>query len=254
MRDVDPIPAGAEVHLSAVEKTFGTNTVLSRLDLTIRPGEFLSIVGKSGCGKSTLLRLLTGLDSATRGDIRVDGQPPEAARHAIRLMFQEPRLLPWATVIDNVAVGLPEDTPAAERRALAEAALRQVQLSDKADDWPASLSGGQRQRVALARALVSTPRLLAFDEPLGALDALTRLVMQELILQVKAADGFTALLVTHDVAEAVALSDRVIVLDAGRVAHEVSINLPHPRPRGDARLAAIEAEILAAIFADGQKV
>lgn len=249
---LDTSETGAEVRLDGIEKSFGTNTVLSRLDLTIRAGEFLSIVGKSGCGKSTLLRLLAGLDDPTRGRVLVDGQPPADQRGEIRLMFQEPRLLPWASVIDNVSVGLPEGGSPAMRRSQAEAALREVQLTGKAGDWPSSLSGGQRQRVALARALVSRPRLLALDEPLGALDALTRLVMQDLILQVKQDDGFTAVLVTHDVAEAVALSDRVIVLDAGRVAREVVIGLPHPRAKGDARLAAIEAEILAAIFAKGR--
>ncbi len=249
---LDTSQTGAEVRLSGVEKTFGTNTVLSRLDLTIRSGEFLSIVGKSGCGKSTLLRLLTGLDQPTRGEVTVDGHAPADQRGEVRLMFQEPRLLPWASVIDNVAVGLPEGGTLANRRAQAEAALAEVQLPGKAQDWPASLSGGQRQRVALARALVSRPRLLALDEPLGALDALTRLVMQDLILQVKRDDGFTAILVTHDVAEAVALSDRVIVLDAGRVAKEVVIDLPHPRSKGHPRLAALEAEILDAIFAKGR--
>lgn len=243
---------GAEVVLAGVEKSFGANTVLSRLDLTIRAGQFLSIVGKSGCGKSTLLRLLTGLDAPSRGEVLVDGAPVEDQLGSIRLMFQEPRLLPWASVIDNVSLGLPGGGAARARRDLAEAALYEVQLPGKAGDWPSSLSGGQRQRVALARALVSRPRLLALDEPLGALDALTRLVMQDLILQVKRDDGFTAVLVTHDVAEAVALSDRVIVLDAGRIAHDVVIDIPHPRPRGDARLAAFEAEILAAIFADGR--
>jgi sulfonate transport system ATP-binding protein len=249
---LDNSTTGATVRLSGVEKTFGTNTVLSRLDLTIRAGEFLSIVGKSGCGKSTLLRLLTGLDQPTQGEVTVAGHAPADQRGEVRLMFQEPRLLPWASVIDNVAVGLPEGGTPASRHAQAEAALAEVQLPGKAEDWPASLSGGQRQRVALARALVSRPRLLALDEPLGALDALTRLVMQDLILQVKRDDGFTAVLVTHDVAEAVALSDRVIVLDAGRVAKEVVIDLPHPRPKGDPQLAALEAEILDAIFAKGR--
>lgn len=252
MLDSNSSSLGAEVSVSGLEKRFGGNTVLSRLDLTIRRGEFVSIVGKSGCGKSTLLRLITGLDTPTEGVVQVDGHSPTLRSSEIRLMFQEPRLLPWATVIDNVIVGLPEAGPAADKRRRAEAALAEVQLADKADEWPSRLSGGQRQRVALARALVSQPRLLASDEPLGALDALTRLVMQDLILQVKRDEHFTALLVTHDVAEAVALSDRVIVLDHGRVAHEVVIDLPHPRPRGDARAAAIEAGILRAIFADGQ--
>ncbi len=244
---------GAPVSLRGVAKRFGTNTVLSRFDLDIAAGEFVSIVGKSGCGKSTLLRLIAGLDAPTEGEIAVGGMAPEvAARDQVRIMFQEPRLLPWASVIDNVKIGLPQDMvePVARGRALG--ALQAVQLGEKAGDWPASLSGGQKQRVALARALASRPKLLALDEPLGALDALTRIVMQKLIQDVKQDVGFTALLVTHDVAEAVALSDRVIVMDKGRVAHEVHVELPHPRPRASAELAALEGEILDVIFARGR--
>ncbi|PZR00127.1 MAG: aliphatic sulfonate ABC transporter ATP-binding protein [Cereibacter sphaeroides] len=240
---------GAAVSLRGVEKRFGANAVLSGLHLDIRPGEFLSIVGKSGCGKSTLLRLIAGLDQPSGGEIEVGGETPEAAaRDQVRIMFQEPRLLPWATVQDNVRLGLPEEGVPAVLNGRALGALQAVQLEAKADAWPASLSGGQKSRVALARALVSQPKLLALDEPLGALDALTRIVMQDLILQVKRDVGFTAILVTHDVAEAVAMSDRVIVLDGGRIAHEEMITLPHPRPKASAELAAVEARILGAIF------
>lgn len=251
MRDaVRPQDAGAAVQLRGVAKRFGSNTVLSRFDLDIAAGEFVSIVGKSGCGKSTLLRLISGLDAPTDGEITVGGVSAEtAARDKVRIMFQEPRLLPWASVLDNVLLGLPEDMDETVATGLTKAALAEVQLLDKARDWPASLSGGQKQRVALARALVSRPKLMAFDEPLGALDALTRIVMQELILTVQRDVGFTALLVTHDVAEAVALSDRVIVLDHGRVSHVATIDSPHPRPRANAALARIEAGILDAIFA-----
>jgi sulfonate transport system ATP-binding protein len=242
--------AGAAVQLRGVAKRFGSNTVLSRFDLDIAAGEFVSIVGKSGCGKSTLLRLIAGLDAPTDGEITVGGVSPEtAARDKVRIMFQEPRLLPWASVLDNVLLGLPEAMDETAAIGLTRAALAEVQLPDKARDWPARLSGGQKQRVALARALVSRPQLMAFDEPLGALDALTRIVMQALILTVQRDVGFTALLVTHDVAEAVALSDRVIVLDHGRVSHVAMIGIPHPRPRASAALARIEAGILDAIFA-----
>lgn len=240
---------GAPVVLRGVTKRFGTNTVLSRFDLDIAAGEFVSIVGKSGCGKSTLLRLIAGLDAPSEGRITVDSMTPEsAARNLVRIMFQEPRLLPWASVEANVKLGLPGEIADVAGAARTREALTEVQLIDKSCDWPASLSGGQKQRVALARALVSRPSLLALDEPLGALDALTRLVMQDLILAVKREVGFTALLVTHDVAEAVALSDRVIVLDRGRVSHEVRISMPHPRARASAEGAAIEAGILEAIF------
>ncbi|MFN4167506.1 MAG: ABC transporter ATP-binding protein [Pannonibacter phragmitetus] len=250
---------GAAIHVRGVSKRFGGLTVLDRLDLNVAPGEFLAIVGKSGCGKSTLLRLLTGLDTATSGSIAIDGKAPQKGSDDIRLMFQEPRLLPWEKVAGNVAIGLRHglETGSTGRSAATRTstlpqpvaeALEAVQLSDKAHVWPSTLSGGQKQRAALARALVSHPRLLAFDEPLGALDALTRLVMQELILKVKQQTGFTAILVTHDVAEAVALADRVIVLDEGRIKAEFPVPLPHPRPKASTEAARIEAQILAAIF------
>jgi sulfonate transport system ATP-binding protein len=245
MLDSPPAGLGAAVTVRGLERRFGANAVLRGLDLAIAPGEFVSIVGKSGCGKSTLLRLIAGLDAPDGGEVRIDGRTPREARDVVRLMFQEPRLLPWASVLDNVRVGLGEGV--AQEDALV-AALDEVQLGEKAGEWPARLSGGQRSRVALARALVSRPRLMALDEPLGALDALTRLVMQDLILRMRRDHAFTALLVTHDVAEAVALSDRVVVLDAGRIVREVRLPLPHPRPRASAELAAFEAEILGAIF------
>ncbi|MFN7165741.1 MAG: ABC transporter ATP-binding protein [Pannonibacter sp.] len=242
-------PDGAAVRIRGLNKSFGGPRVLDQVDLDIAPGEFLAIVGKSGCGKSTLLRILTGLDTPQSGEVSVDGRTPGDNAADIRLMFQEPRLLPWASVAGNVAVGLRQDAhPGNEAdRAVAEA-LKAVQLPEKAGVWPATLSGGQKQRVALARALVSRPRLLALDEPLGALDALTRLVMQALILRVKQETGFTAVLVTHDVAEAVALADRVIVLEAGRIAAEFRVDAPHPRPTASEEAARIEARILEAIF------
>jgi sulfonate transport system ATP-binding protein len=248
MLDTLPSVQGAAVTVTGLSRRFGENSVLRDLDLAIAPGEFVSVVGQSGCGKSTLLRLIAGLDAADSGEVRIDGQRPEEARDVLRLMFQEPRLLPWASVLDNVVVGLGEGRPEPARELRARQALEAVQLGGKAGEWPARLSGGQRSRVALARALVSRPRLMALDEPLGALDALTRIVMQDLILKVRREVGFTALLVTHDVAEAVALSDRVIVLDGGRVAQEVRIPLSHPRPKASAELAEFEGAILAAIF------
>ena len=237
--------AGAAVRARNLSRGFAGNRVLSGLDLEVRPGEFLSIVGKSGCGKSTLLRLIAGLDQPSAGSVTVDGQPADRAGDRLRIMFQEPRLLPWATVAGNVAVGL---RGGPDPRAVAEA-LDSVQLADKADFWPAQLSGGQRQRAALARALVSHPGLLLLDEPLGALDALTRLTMQTLIRDMHDRAGFTAVLVTHDVAEAVALSDRIIVLGQGGILKETTILRVGPTRRGSAELAAIETEILDAIFA-----
>ncbi len=227
-------PASAEpIRLQGVAKTFGDRPVLSRLDLAIRPGEFVAVVGRSGCGKSTLLRLLAGLESPSEGVLQV-GRP-----ESVRFMFQDARLLPWARVLDNVALGL----TGSDTRERATAALAQVGLADRGAEWPAKLSGGQRQRVALARALVHAPQLLLLDEPLGALDALTRIEMQRLIERLWLRQGFTAVLVTHDVAEAVALADRVLLIEQGRVALDLRIDLPRPRLR-DAAFAGLEQQLL----------
>lgn len=235
---------GAAVELTGVGHRFGELRVLSHIDLKIEPGEFVSVVGKSGCGKSTLLRLIAGLDQPSAGQIRIDGDSVDDRKADLRVMFQEPRLLPWATVADNVAVGLRPGESADD----VGRALRAVQLSEKADEWPARLSGGQKQRAALARALVSGPRLLMLDEPLGALDALTRLAMQDLIQKIHLREGFTSILVTHDVAEAVALSDRVIVLGQGRIMEDFRIVRVAEARRGSPELARIEQEILARIM------
>ncbi len=234
---------GAAVRLRGVTKAFGDHQVLHGIDLDIRPGQFVAIVGRSGCGKSTLLRLLAGLDQPTGGTIEIDGAD-RSWQDRVRLMFQEPRLLPWQRVAANVEVGLSHTPPGPERRRQAIAALAQVGLDGRETAWPAVLSGGQKQRVALARALASHPDILAFDEPLGALDALTRVEMQALIEQVWQDKGFTAVVVTHDVSEAVALADRILLLDAGRVAMDVAVDLPRPRRRGDPEAAAIEGRIL----------
>ncbi|MDP4020997.1 ATP-binding cassette domain-containing protein [Methylobacterium sp. NEAU 140] len=245
-----PAPAasarGIAVTARGLHKGFDGNPVLEGIDLFLPAGGFTAVVGRSGCGKSTLLRLILGLETPTGGRIELQG-PEGAVRRSAppkRIMFQEPRLLPWARVVDNVAVGLAGQGSRAERRQRALAALDEVGLSDKAGQWPATLSGGQRQRVALARALVSGPGLLALDEPLGALDALTRIGMQDLIERIWRAQGFTAVLVTHDVAEAVALADRILVVDAGRIALDLRVDVPRPRRRGDPELAALEGRIL----------
>lgn len=232
---------GLPLSIRALRKSFGDNEVLRGIDLHIPAGQFVAIVGKSGCGKSTLLRLIAGLDKIDAGSINFgqDIQPED-----IRVMFQEPRLLPWARVLANVEVGLGRDRASQDAHARAEKALTEVGLADKRDQWPSVLSGGQKQRVALARALVSRPRVLAFDEPLGALDALTRISMQRLLERVWRDQGFTAILVTHDVAEAVALADRVLVIEDGRIAHDVTVNAVRPRQRGSAELAGLEGSIL----------
>ncbi len=228
---------GVALQLTGVGKRFEQKTVLHELDLTLRAGEFVALVGRSGCGKSTLLRLVAGLDHASAGLIEADGKPHVTAD--TRLMFQDARLLPWKTVLQNVGLGL-----SGHWHDAAVAALAEVGLSEHAHKWPAQLSGGQRQRVALARALIHRPRLLLLDEPLGALDALTRIEMHQLIERLWQHHGFTVLLVTHDVHEAVALADRVILIEEGRIGLDQAIDLARPRARGTAAFAALEERIL----------
>jgi sulfonate transport system ATP-binding protein len=234
---------GARLVVDGVTKSFGDREVLKQLSIGLQAGEFVAIVGRSGCGKSTLLRLVAGLDAADTGNISTDGRAASGLNPDVRIMFQEPRLLPWKSVFDNAALGLEKRW----HRKVVEV-LEQVGLSDRGGDWPAVLSGGQRQRVALARALVHEPRLLLLDEPLGALDALTRIEMHSLIERLWREHGFTALLVTHDVGEAVALADRVVVIDNGVIALDVRIDLPRPRERGSAAFAALEDRILRVVL------
>jgi sulfonate transport system ATP-binding protein len=241
--------AGLPIAVEGLRKSFGGHDVLRGLDFEIEAGEFIAIIGRSGCGKSTLLRLLVGLDTPTGGVFRIgEGAPNTVNRGEVRVMFQEPRLLPWASVLSNVEVGLGGGRKNGSVRARALDALGRIGLADRRDDWPAVLSGGQKQRVALGRALVSRPRVLAFDEPLGALDALTRISMQRLLEQVWQDQGFTALLVTHDVAEAVTLADRVLLIEEGRISLDLRIDLPRPRERGSADIAAFEGLILRELF------
>ncbi len=231
---------GAAVRVERLTKRYGEREVLSEVSLAIAPGEFVTIVGRSGCGKSTLLRLLAGLESPSDGRLTIDGEALSAASGQVRMMFQDARLLPWERVLDNVALGL--DGPDAKQRA--REALAQVGLAERAHEWPAVLSGGQRQRVALARALVHAPRLLLLDEPLGALDALTRIEMHRLIERLWQRHGFTAVLVTHDVAEAVALADRVVLIEDHVIALDECVALPRPRAHGSAAFARHEQLIL----------
>lgn len=238
-REAARAQGGVALHVQQVVKRYDGREVLHGIDLNVAPGEFVAIVGRSGCGKSTLLRLVAGLEQADAGAVALDSQPDHADQDSIRVMFQDARLLPWKRVLDNVALGLPR-----ERRADAAALLAQVGLADRANEWPARLSGGQRQRVALARALVHHPRLLLLDEPLGALDALTRIDMQALIETLWRRLGFTALLVTHDVSEAIALADRVVLIEDGRIALNQRVPLARPRQRGTAAFAQLEDAVL----------
>jgi len=236
---------GVSVGIRNVSIAFGERTVLESFDIEISAGEFVAIVGRSGCGKSTLLRSVAGLETPQSGTITL-GEVAASGSNGkpdVRVMFQDSRLLPWRRILPNVMLGLEPGLIPQARKVLA-----QVGLAERANDWPATLSGGQRQRVALARALVHDPNLLLLDEPLGSLDALTRIEMQQLIEDVWRSRGFTAMLVTHDVAEAISLADRVILIEGGRVALDEVVNIPRPRTRGSARFAALEERILGRVL------
>ena len=213
-------------------REFAGRRVLDQLDLDIAPGEFVALIGRSGSGKSTLLRALAGLDRGVTGDLGVTGTAAVA--------FQEPRLLPWRRVLANVALGL----RTGDARAVALDALEEVGLGARASAWPLTLSGGEAQRAALARALVREPSLLLLDEPFSALDALTTITMHRLVLRLWAHHQPAVLLVTHDVDEALALSDRVLVLAGGRIALSERIEVPRPRERDHPDLTALRTRLL----------
>jgi sulfonate transport system ATP-binding protein len=245
---------GVSLQLRGLGKHYGGRTVLDAIDLDIAPGEFVAIVGRSGCGKSTLLRAIAGLEQPDAGQLRIGGSGSgtngsgtsgsgtsgsgTSGTPEVRMMFQDARLLPWKTVLQNVALGL------ANGEERARAALASVGLAERAGEWPSVLSGGQRQRVALARALVHEPQLLLLDEPLGALDALTRIEMQQLIEALWTRRGFTAVLVTHDVQEAVVLADRILLIQSGRLALDQNVALARPRARGSAHFGSLEQKVL----------
>jgi sulfonate transport system ATP-binding protein len=230
---------GASLKLVNVAKHFTHHQVLKSVQLEVAPSEFVAIVGRSGCGKSTLLRLIAGLEPPSQGEIYIDDRRLHRLNPVARVMFQDGRLLPWKRVLDNVGLGLRGNW-----KPYATAALQQVGLANRSQDWISVLSGGQRQRVALARALVSNPQLLLLDEPLGALDALTRIEMQRLIESLWLDQKFTALLVTHDVEEAVNLADRVLLIEQGQIVLDLPIPLPRPRYRGSSAFTALVEQIL----------
>lgn len=238
---------GTSIELVDVSKHFGTTPVLDGVNLRIQGGEFVALVGRSGCGKSTLLRLIAGLESPSAGRVLINNELVSGMNSHARMMFQEARLLPWLSVAENVAVG--------QGGRLDQAvydALDQVGLQGRGKDWPAILSGGQRQRVALARALISNPSLLLLDEPLGALDALTRIEMQSLVQDLWQRRACTAVLVTHDIEEAVQLADRVLLLEQHRIGGEFVVNLSRPRDRADAKYRELESRILTRVLLTSQ--
>ncbi|MEV0397838.1 ABC transporter ATP-binding protein [Polymorphospora rubra] len=211
------------ISVRGLRKHYGSRLILDTVDLEVRRGEFLVIVGESGGGKSTLLRALAALDTDHEGEVVVE-QP-------VAVGFQDARLLPWRTVWENVVFGLPGSRSALRRQAVE--VLAEVGLEARADVWPNTLSGGEAQRTALARALVRRPAVLLLDEPFGALDALTRLRMQALVHSLWKAHGFTTVLVTHDVDEAIVLADRILVLTDGRLADEIRPDFAGARTRED---------------------
>jgi sulfonate transport system ATP-binding protein len=233
--------------LHRVGKTYpGGVRAVDGVTLEVEPGEIVAVVGGSGCGKSTLLRAVCGLDRPTEGGVTLDGAPINAPHRDIGIIFQEPRLLPWLSVADNVGFGI-ADSP--DRRERVAAALDRVGLTDKANAWPRQLSGGQAQRVAIARALVPRPQVLLLDEPFSALDAFTRADLQDHLLDLWADTKPTLVIVTHDVDEALVLADRVLVMrpHPGRLSDEIAIDLPRPRDRQSAAFDVAKRRVLAAL-------
>lgn len=233
--------ASTLVSFRHVSKSWQQVTALQNFSLDIAAGELVVLVGSSGCGKSTLLRMLIGLEPVTQGEIRINGEPVRGVGKERGIVFQEPRLFPWLTVIDNVMLGLADEKLSrGVKRQRALAMLERVQLQEFAHALPSRLSGGMAQRVAIARGLIASPQILMLDEPFGALDALTRHTLQQELLHIHRSAGTTTLLVTHDVEEAVALADRVVVLSPrpGRIREVVTLALPHPRQRDDESFSA----------------
>ncbi|MGP3656838.1 ABC transporter ATP-binding protein [Burkholderia gladioli] len=244
--------AGARIDIRHASHWFDTPKgllhVLDDVSLSVAPGEFVALLGPSGCGKSTLLRLVAGLEPATRGSIRQDGKPIERPDPSRIVVFQDPTLYPWRRVRANVALGLDARGLARRERHRVDEELARVGLSEFADAFPHQLSGG----VALARALVNDPQLLVLDEPLGKLDSLTRLTMQSELVALWRRARFSALLVTHDVEEALFLAQRVVVFGPrpARILAELEVDLPYPRHRGDPRLAELRRTALAHLGLD----
>jgi sulfonate transport system ATP-binding protein len=235
--------------LDRVGKTYPNGVrALDGISLEVGVGEILVIIGGSGCGKSTLLRAIGGLDPPTQGRVVLNGQTITAPHEKIGVIFQEPRLLPWLRVADNVGFGL-DHLPKAERNARVATAVERVGLADKARGWPRELSGGQAQRVAIIRALVPRPEVLLLDEPFSALDAFTRADLQDHLLHLWADSKPTLVMVTHDVEEAIVLADRIMVMrpHPGRVHEEIACDLPRPRDRQSAAFDFVKRRVLAAL-------
>ncbi|MDR3467883.1 MAG: ABC transporter ATP-binding protein [Xanthobacteraceae bacterium] len=249
-------PAGVAEHAHAAIEVRGVShhfklsgaklAVLDGIELSVAPGEFVALLGPSGCGKSTLLRLIAGLEAPTSGSILADGESIRKPDPSRMLVFQDPTLFPWASVWKNVATGLEARGLLANQRRRVDEALALVELKEFADAFPHQLSGGMAQRASLARALVNDPALLLLDEPLGKLDSLTRLTLQAELVRLWQRNGFTAILVTHDVEEALLLASRIVVFSdrPARIKQEFRFEKPYPRHRDDAELVALRRSIL----------
>ena len=248
----------AAIEVRAAGKSFnGGLPVLAGIELDIGAGEVVSVVGPSGCGKSTLLRILSGLDRSHSGRILVRGRPIEGPTKAVGVVFQEPRLLPWLNVQDNIAFGLDRKLQKSHRESKVAELLANVQLEGSEKLYPRELSGGMAQRVALARALVPSPNVLLLDEPFSALDAFTRMHLQDLVLALWQRSQLTMVLVTHEIDEALYLSDRVVVLTDGpaRIAEIIPVPLRRPRDRREPKLLELRGHLLESLhLADKRSV
>ncbi len=227
---------------------------LDAFSLSVRQGEVVAVIGGSGCGKSTLLRLLSGLETPSQGEIRLDSNTLKEPDPLVNIVFQEPRLFPWLTVADNIAFGL-RSLDGDQRRMRVEQVLKKIGLPGYETRWIKQLSGGQAQRVALARALVTEPSVLLLDEPFSALDAMTRADLQDHLVDLWSEAGSTMLLVTHDIEEAIIMADRVVVMRPfpGRILEEVKVDLPRKRDRTSPAFAALRkhlSELLALSLSD----
>lgn len=231
-----------DLHIS--NKQFGDRPVLRNVSLTLQAGEVVSLVGASGCGKSTLLRLIAGLDKKFDGDIQLDGKKLDGVTQDIGLIFQEPRLLPWLTVAENIGFNRRDAYAPANQNLHVQSLLREVGLSDAIDLLPKQLSGGMAQRAAIARGLFNRPRVLLLDEPFSAVDAFTRMRLQDLLLKLAHEHGLTVLLVTHDIDEAAYLSNRVLTMGQGDIIADTSVALARPRNRHADALTQARDDIL----------
>jgi NitT/TauT family transport system ATP-binding protein len=255
----EPVPhpaVGASLDVEHISHAFDIDgsvlPVLDDVNFSVRPGEFIALLGPSGCGKSTLLRLVAGLEAPRCGVLRENGDPVTGPFPSRVVVFQDPTLFPWRTVWNNVALGLEAQGILKSQRQRVDAAIDLVGLSQFRNAYPHQLSGGMAQRVALARALVNDPKILILDEPLGKLDSLTRITMQAEIVALWQREGFTTLLVTHDVEEALFLANRVVVFSdrPARIKADIAVDRPYPRHRGDPKLAELRRNILGLLGLD----